>query len=113
MEWVETLVQRANQLFDDAERLGGESGVESGVKFREGISQLLKAFLYLHDANAAGDYLELFEACRRIEPDFERIESEIRLVGAADPLEYGSEDDLADAANEIWDFLIDLISEEG
>lgn len=113
VEWVESLVQRANQLFDEAEKLGETSAAECGRKFREGINQLLRAFLYLHDANAAGDCLELFEACRRLDPEFDTIEPEIRLVATEGFVMAADADELADAANEVWDFIIDLISEEG
>lgn len=109
MEYVEELVERGNELFEAAEAEIEHSRAGSAVKFREGVAQLLKAFLYLHDQNAGGSLEQLFAHCKQIDPSLEAVEEEVELL--LDDPESVDGEDLIDAANEIWDYVIDLISE--
>lgn len=109
MEYVEALVNRGDELFEAAEAAIEHSRDESAVKFREGVAQLLKAFLYLHDQEVDGSMEQLFASCKQLEPSLEEIEEEVELL--LDDPESVDAEDLIDAANEIWDYMIDLISQ--
>jgi len=109
LEYVESLVVRGDELFEAAEAEIEHSRAESAAKFREGVAQLLKAFLHLHEEDADDGLEQLFAACKRLEPSLEAIEDEVKLL--LDAPESVDSEDLIDAANEIWDYVIDLISE--
>jgi len=109
MHPVEELVRKADKLFEAAEDRLGDSLAESAGLFREGVVRLFEAFLLANDSPAIGESADLYRRCREIDPDFAAIAAEAQYLNA--PVTELNEEDLADAANEIWDFVIDLISE--
>lgn len=110
MEAIEELVQQADNLFSRAEACVENAPAESIGLFKQGIGKLFQAYLTLNEEDANGDFGQMAEACQRIDPSFEAVDNELKLF-MGNPAEI-SADDLVDAANEVWDFIIDLLVEE-
>ena len=85
-----------------------EGAPEQGRRlFLEGISNLLRGFLAASETETDGGLSELFFRCKQVEPEFETVEAEVDLL-----LDAETEDveKITDSANEIWDFVIDLVT---
>jgi hypothetical protein len=105
------ILVEANDLFGQAE-IAVEETPETGYRlFLQGISLLLKAFLNANGVAGSGDLMGLFYECKQLEPDFEDIEAELVCLLEADPTKLDTED-LCDSANEIWDFVVDFVSDD-
>ncbi|MGE5582366.1 MAG: hypothetical protein ACM3X9_07490 [Bacillota bacterium] len=107
---VEDLLEEADQLYDEAEQVIVKEPSVGLKKFQDGVSNLLSAFLLVNDEKAEGDLRRLFKRCLGIEPEFAAIEDELDYIFMPHLAEADSEI-ICDAANEIWDFVIDLLVE--
>jgi hypothetical protein len=107
---VGELLEEADQLFEQAEAMIVKEPGEGLQKFRTGVSNLLKAFLIIHEKAPLGELRELFMQCRQIEPEFETISDELDYFYIPKLAEMDSEI-ICDAANEVWDLVIGLMPE--
>jgi hypothetical protein len=107
MDEVAKLIEQADVLFEKAEMMVEETPEEGRQLFLEGISLLLRGFLTAGAMETDGGLNELLARCKQAEPEFETVETEFELLqnAAADDGER-----ITDAANEIWDFVIDLVT---
>jgi hypothetical protein len=110
MKKVQELLEEANGLFEQAEITVEETPETGGLLFLQGISLLFKAFLYSNGVEGTDDLLGLFHECQQLEPDFEAIETELECLLEIN-YDHMEPEDLIDAANEIWDFVIDFMSD--
>lgn len=85
------------------------SFVSAADLFREGLSVLFRAFLIMEGEDIKGNFLELYQKCRQIAPEFEEIEDDIDFINQVTIDD--NPEDLVDAANEVWDFVTEYISE--
>ena len=109
MKKVQNFVEEANSLFEQAETVI-ESSLETGYDlFLRGIALLLRAFLAANAIDSTGTLRELFDECKQLEEEFEDIEDEFDALINAD-LSFNDAEDISDSANEIWDFVIDLVT---
>lgn len=107
---VEDLLEEADQLFEQAEAMIVKEPGEGLKKFKIGVSNLLKAFLIIHEKEPAGELKQLFMQCCEIEPEFERIRDELDYFYIPQLAESDSEL-ICDAANEVWDLVVSLLPE--
>jgi hypothetical protein len=108
---VQSLLEEANGLFERAE-VTVEESMEIGYQlFLQGIASLFKAFLNANGVEGTGDLLGLFYECKQLKPEFEDIEEELECLLKVD-LTIVDAEDLSDSANEIWDFVIDFVSDD-
>lgn len=111
MKKVQELVEEANGLFEQAEAVV-ESSVETGHElFLRGIAYLLRAFLVANGVEGSGTVNELFRECKHLEAEFENIEEELESLINAD-FSFNDAEDINDSANEVWDFVIDLVTDD-
>ncbi len=107
---VEDLLEEADQLFEQAEAMIVKEPGVGLQKFQVGVSNLLKAFLIVHEKIPVGELKQLFLECCRIEPEFETISDELDYFYIPQLAESDSEL-ICDAANEVWDLVISLMPE--
>jgi hypothetical protein len=107
MNEVAKLIEQADVLFEKAEMMVEGAPEQGRQRFIEGISLLLRGFLNAGALETDGGLHELLARCKQAEPEFETVEAEFDLLlnAAADDGER-----ITDAANEIWDFVIDLVT---
>lgn len=107
MDEVAKLIERADVLFEKAEMMVEEAPEQGRQLFLEGIAALLRGFLAASGIETDGGLNELFVRCKQVEPEFETVEAEVDLL-----LDAETEDveKITDSANEIWDFVIDLVT---
>lgn len=108
MDEIDQLIELTDSLFAEGEAKSEADFAASLAAFRQGISSLFSAFLMDNEVAVPKQVTlrELFTNCSALEPEFEAIEAEV------DWIEYPESDDseeLVDMANEIWDFVIDLL----
>ncbi|HEX3046669.1 MAG TPA: hypothetical protein VHY08_18075 [Bacillota bacterium] len=115
---VADLISEADELMEEAEEKIYHQFSEAYPLMRQAIDNLFKAFLIAGGVKVKGGSgfthparnLEvLFEQCRRLAPEFETIEELTGYFTKEAPLNSDPEL-ISDAANEIWDFVIDLLS---
>jgi hypothetical protein len=107
---VEDLLEEADQLFEQAEEMIVKEPGEGLQKFRNGVSNLFKAFLISHGKMPLGEIKQLYFQCREIEPEFETIGDELDYLFIPQLAETDSEL-ICDAANEVWDLVIGMMPE--
>ncbi|HYH02732.1 MAG TPA: hypothetical protein VEC37_06490 [Bacillota bacterium] len=111
MKKVQNLVEEANGLFEQAE-VAVESSLENGHDlFLRGITLLFRGFLAANGIDSNGTISESFAECKQLEEEFEDIEEELDALINAD-LSFNDAEDISDSANEIWDFVIDLVTDD-
>jgi hypothetical protein len=109
MNEVEKLIKQADELFEQAE-MKVEGTPEQGRRlFLEGISSLLRGFSVANEIETEGGLAELFARCQQLEPEFKTIAGEFDILLNAGGSGVDAEV-VTDAANEIWDFVIDLVA---
>lgn len=109
MELVEDLVSRADELFSLGET---ENEIEKLVsKFRDGIVNLLKALLAYHQQDVDESFSQLVKACLNVEPDLVEIEMELQMFAPGIELAGVDKEELIDSANEICDWVIDVLDQ--
>ena len=109
MNPIEALAEQADQLFEQAEMIAETTPKESLMLFRKGIDLMFHAYFRMKQIDFKGDLGEIFQKCLEIEPEFEAIADAV-----ADLTEDNQAVDaeaMVDAANEIWDFVTELISD--
>lgn len=111
MKKVENLVEESNRLFEEAELAVEDSPEKGHALFIQGISRLLQAFLMVNGVESTGTMHELFSECQQVEPKFEEIEEAFDSLIGADPAGEDPEE-MVDWANEIWDFVVDYVSDD-
>jgi hypothetical protein len=111
MKKVQSLLEEANRLFERAEVTVKESMATGSQLFLQGVALLFRAFLNANGVEGTGDLLGLFYECKQLEPNFADIREELDCLLEADLAGLDSED-LSDTANEIWDFVIDFVSDD-
>ena len=107
---VEDLLEEADQLFEQAEMMIVKEPGEGLHKFQIGVSNLLKAFLIIHQKAPVWELKQLYNQCCQIEPEFETISDELDYFYIPQLAESDSEL-ICDAANEVWDLVIGLMPE--
>lgn len=105
---IDELMSEAFQLFEDAEMKVDNKLSESIILFRQAVSNLLSAYLFIKGVEGHGGLAELFHECGKINPEFETIQAEVEYLISAVPKEVDGEE-LTDKANEIWDFIEGLL----
>ena len=105
---IEVLIDEADQLLAQAEREKGRDLPKSLRIIHQGLGKLLQAFLVANDRRSPSGLKEQFELCMEIEPEFVSVEDEMDFLLSVVPEEVESED-VIDTANEVWDFMIDLL----
>jgi HEPN domain-containing protein len=118
---VAELISEADDLMEVAEEKVERQFYSAYPLMQQAIENLFKAFLMAGGqklkgisglgAKLASNVGVLFEHCRGLAPEFETIEEIVgyfthEAPSAPDP------ETISDAANEIWDFVIDLLSGE-
>lgn len=109
MKKVEDLIEKANELFEQAEMVGENSLENAHNLFLRGITYLLQAFLTSNAVESLGSLNELFNECKLVKPEFEAIEEQLASLVDTD-LATTNLEAIIDSANEIWDFIIDLVA---
>lgn len=108
---IEVLIDEADQLLAQAEK-ETEKDLSHGLKLiRQGIGKLLQAYLTANDKIPATGLRDQFDACLQLEPDFVSIEDEVEYLLTVVPEEVEPEE-VVDTANEVWDFIIDLLEND-
>jgi HEPN domain-containing protein len=117
---VADLISEADEFMDEAEERILHQFSEAYPLMQQAIENLFKAFLIAGGqklkgisglgAGSAGNVEVLFARCRSVAPEFETIEEIMGyfITAPANP----DPELISDAANEIWDFVIGLLSEE-
>ncbi len=107
---IDRLMDEAFRLFEEGEmRIGSEISESIGL-FQHAVCKLLNIYLVIKGTEGKGELRELFQECKRVNPDFEIIQSEIEYLLEVSPEEADGEE-LTDKANEIWDFIQGLLIE--
>lgn len=107
-EYLNGLVESADGYFAAAEDKNDNEAMTA--KFVSGIGELLKALLYLHDEGTQSDIKKTFDFCLTLEPDLECVVEEFSLL--TEDTTGVEREIIVDSANEIWDCIVDLLSEE-
>lgn len=110
---VDELLAEADTALTRAETQVSSHPQESCKQFQTGASCLCRAYLMTQgmDNPDTGTLASLFQQCLTKNEEFESIRDEINYLNNSDLAELDG-DVLCDAANEIWDFIIDLLPEE-
>ena len=109
MNPIENLAEQADQIFEKAEIIAQSSPQEAVVFFRKGVGLLFQAYLSMADTESSGNFGEDYQKCLAVEPEFEQIEEAFELLSENN--HNVDAEDIIDAANEIWDFISELISD--
>ncbi|TCL56039.1 hypothetical protein EDC14_105220 [Hydrogenispora ethanolica] len=105
---IEVLIDEADQCLAQAEKESGKDLARSLQLLQQGVGKLLQAYLIANEKRSPTRLREQFELCQQIEPDFASIEEELEYLLSVNPKEAEAED-VIDTANEIWDFVTDLL----
>ncbi len=108
---LEMLIDEADQLLAQAEKEVTKSLSRSCQLVNQGVGKLLQAYLILNEKRPPVGLREQIELCLDLEPDFVSIEAELEYLSTANPEAINAED-LIDTANEVWDFLTDLLNQD-
>jgi hypothetical protein len=102
---VRNLLYKADELLAEAEGRPEAAPQEIRVSLQKGIAVLCAALLKQYDREIDGELPELFRRCLEINADLEAVAAEVEwLIGPGEPDD--DTEELIDAANEIWDFMI-------
>lgn len=108
LEEIEKWVAQADQFFEAAEAKSSLNLDSAQDLFAQGVNCLLKAFLMFNNQVAEGELATLFAQCFKINSEFEAVRDELELLATLNP-GYTDNELVIDAANEIWDFVIELL----
>lgn len=106
MKSVDALLAEADELLER-----GEEKIVANVNmgyqvFQQAIANMLKAYLMTNHQEPLGDLKALFFQCQKHNADFEAIEDVMDVFIEPEPNEMDGET-ITDAANEIWDFVME------
>ncbi len=106
MKSVDALLDEADELLERGEEKIAIDVGQGYKVFQQAIVKLLKAYLITNHQEPLGDLKALFFQCQKHNSEFEAIEEVMALFAETDPNELDGET-ITDAANEIWDFIME------
>lgn len=105
---IDVLIDEADQCLAQAEKESAKDLARSLQLIQQGVGKLLQAYLITNEKRSPTRLREQFELCQQLEPDFASIEEELEYLLSVNPQEAEAED-VIDTANEVWDFVTDLL----
>jgi hypothetical protein len=107
MKSVDALLAEADELLERGEEKIVVN-VNAGYQvFQQAIANMLKAYLMTNHQEPLGDLKALFFQCQKHNAEFEVIEDVMDVFTGSEPTEMDGET-ITDAANEIWDFIMEM-----
>lgn len=112
MKTMDALLDEADELLERGEaKILTDPGVGYQL-FQQAISNLFKVYLSNNGQEPLGDLKALFFQCQKYNAEFDVIEDVMGIFIEPVRNELDNET-IIDAANEIWDFVMDMLPAEG
>lgn len=108
MKSVDALLAEADELLERGEEKIVVNANEGYQVFQQAIANMLKAYLMTNHQEPLGDLKALFFQCQKHNAEFEVIEDVMDVFTGSGPHEM-DEETITDAANEIWDFVMEML----
>lgn len=108
---INELMDEAFRLFEEAEMKVEQKPEESINLLRRAVANLFNTYLLINGVEDTGSLVEMYRECETINPEFETIRTEVEYLNTVIPGEVDAEE-LLDQANEIWDFIEGVLTEE-
>lgn len=112
MKSIDTLLAEADELLALGEEKIMVDSAAGYQLFQQAISDLCKVYLATNGQEPLGDLKALFFQCQKHNPEFEALGDAMSVFIDPEPHELDSET-VIDAANEIWDFIMETLPAEG
>jgi len=111
MKTMDTLMAEADELLER-----GEERILTDTKagyqlFQQAISNLFKLYLITNGQEPLGDLKALFFQCQKYNAEFEVVE-DVMSIFVDSVLNELDNETIIDAANEIWDFVMEMLPME-
>lgn len=107
MKSVDTLLEEADVLMERGEEKIAVDLNAGYQVFQQAAANMLKAYLITNRQEPLGDLKALYFQCQKHNAEFEAIEDVMDILADPEPGELDGET-ITDAANEIWDFVMEL-----